>query len=197
MKLTDQKKLAILHAAELLFIDQGVEQTSMEHIAKQANVSKRTLYNHFETKDILFHAVLFRLHEQIQTNDRINYTANDSIRNQLTAIARQEVALLTSEKFMRMARVAFMHILQHPELAQQLSTSKVGCLAYLDDFLIAACSAGALKIDDIPFAAKQFVYQLKGFVLYPNLYQIDVPSVQQTNAIIDETVKLFLSRYQA
>ncbi|MFD9427947.1 MULTISPECIES: TetR/AcrR family transcriptional regulator [unclassified Streptomyces] len=43
----------ILAAAALLFATQGINATGMEQIAKEAPVSKRTLYAHFRTKDDL------------------------------------------------------------------------------------------------------------------------------------------------
>lgn len=197
MKLSEQKRQAILTAADHLFFEQGVEQTSMEQVAKVANVSKRTLYNHFDTKDALFHAILLHLKDQIKSGAPVIYDESQPVDAQLRHIAQQESALLTSDKFLRVARVAFMHMLQDPDLARQLSASKVGCLTYLEPFLTQACAAGALVIDDIPFAAKQFVYQLKSFVFYPNLYGFDIPDAAQTTRIIDESVELFLARYQA
>ncbi|WP_405607512.1 TetR/AcrR family transcriptional regulator [Streptomyces sp. NBC_01508] len=43
----------ILAAAALLFATQGINATGMEQIAKEAPVSKRTLYAHFRTKNDL------------------------------------------------------------------------------------------------------------------------------------------------
>lgn len=49
------KKLAILEAASKLFNEQGYDRTSIEDIATQLNVSKRTLYYYIDSKEeILF-----------------------------------------------------------------------------------------------------------------------------------------------
>lgn len=49
------KKLAILEAASKLFYEQGYDRTSIEDIAAQLNVSKRTLYYYIDSKEeILF-----------------------------------------------------------------------------------------------------------------------------------------------
>lgn len=58
MKLSEQKRVHILDAAEQLFFENGVANTSMDEVAKTAAVSKRTVYNHFETKDALFTPLL-------------------------------------------------------------------------------------------------------------------------------------------
>jgi AcrR family transcriptional regulator len=52
------KRDAILGAARLVFGEQGYSRTSIDAIAARANVSTRTIYNHFDGKDSLFSAVL-------------------------------------------------------------------------------------------------------------------------------------------
>jgi AcrR family transcriptional regulator len=41
----------IVHTAIQLFLSQGFDSTTMEQIAKEADVAKRTLYNYFPNKD--------------------------------------------------------------------------------------------------------------------------------------------------
>ena len=52
-RLTDRKRAAILEAAVAEFRESGYEATSMDRIAASAGVSKRTVYNHFPTRDAL------------------------------------------------------------------------------------------------------------------------------------------------
>ena len=196
MKLSEQKKLSILQAAETLFFEQGMENTSMELVAREANVSKRTLYNHFETKDALFHAILLRLQNQLRTGNVITYDKSLPVETQLLTIAQQEAEFLSSAPLLKVARVAFMHMLQQPALAKQLTANKIGCATFLDEFLQDAVKAGSLHIEDIPFASKQFIYQLKSFIFYPNLYQFDIPNSNNIDNIVEQTVSMFVSRYR-
>lgn len=53
-----RKRLAILRAARKAFLDGGYARTSMDTIAKAAEVGIKTLYRHFENKDDLFSAVM-------------------------------------------------------------------------------------------------------------------------------------------
>ena len=57
-KLMARKRADILAAARKSFLETGYEGTSMESIAKAADVSIMTLYRHAETKDDLFSAVI-------------------------------------------------------------------------------------------------------------------------------------------
>ena len=197
MKLSEKKRLAILNAAEVLFYKSGVEHTSMDQIAAQAGASKRTVYNHFATKDELFHAILARMLANINNDEIISFDQNTAIEQQLTAIAEQEVMLLTSANFLRIAKIAFMQMLLQPELAKSLANNSMGCMRYLESFLQDANSAGVLDIDEVDVAAKQFVYQLKSFVFYPLLYGFESVKQQQSELVIKQTVALFLARYKA
>ena len=53
-----RKRDAVLDAAMDLFIEQGFGATSIDSVAARANVSKATVYAHFENKDALFAAVM-------------------------------------------------------------------------------------------------------------------------------------------
>ncbi|MEW5867849.1 MAG: TetR/AcrR family transcriptional regulator [Chloroflexota bacterium] len=52
----------IIQAAHHLFIQQGYHGTSMRQIAKKAGIALGGLYNHFDSKEAVFHAVLLAYH---------------------------------------------------------------------------------------------------------------------------------------
>ena len=196
MKLSEQKKLQILKASELLFYTQGVSHTSMEQVAKAAEVSKRTVYNHFESKEILLLAIMQDMLSTLEQGPTINYDGTKCINVQLVEIAHQEVALLTSERFLRLAKIAFMQMLQDPQFAQSVNASDIGCQRYLADFINQAISANILEIDNIELAIKQFIYQLKSLIFYPKLYGFEELTQVEIDHIINESVKMWLARYQ-
>ena len=57
MKRTEKKRKDIIDAAIDEFEEQGFLGAKTTSIAKKANVSSRTLYNHFESKEALFEAI--------------------------------------------------------------------------------------------------------------------------------------------
>lgn len=196
MKLSDKKRLAIVNAAERLFCEEGVETTSMVEIANCAQVSKRTLYNHFPSKDDLFYAVLTNKQAQLSEVEVVSYNPEISIEAQLKRVAQNEVMLLRSEPFLRIAKMALMQLLKRPELAQQMNSAKIGCMTYLEQFLADAVSHGSLEIIDLALASKQFIYQLKGFVFYPHLFNFDKLTEDEEQALITQTVSMFLAQYK-
>lgn len=196
MKLSDKKRINILDAAEQLFFESGVEHTTMDQIAKAAQASKRTVYNHFSTKEVLFHAIIGRMVEHLDQAQDVTFDSQVSIKAQLTVIAQQEVALLNSQHFLRIAKIAFMQMLQQAELAKDIANNQFGCMRYLEVFLQDANAASTLQIEDVEFAAKQFVYQLKSFIFYPVLFGFEIPESLPVEKIIEQSVTTFLSRYQ-
>ena len=60
----DAAREAILDAAFVRFAGYGLRRTSMEDIAREAHVSRASIYFHFGSKDQVFRALAERLHEQ-------------------------------------------------------------------------------------------------------------------------------------
>ena len=56
-RVKEKKKRAIKEATFLLFSERGFNEVKIEHIAKEANVSQVTIYNHFGSKDALFRSL--------------------------------------------------------------------------------------------------------------------------------------------
>ncbi|MGR5470249.1 TetR/AcrR family transcriptional regulator, partial [Vibrio astriarenae] len=54
MKLSEKKRLALIEAAQQEFIEYGFTCANMDRVCGRAATSKRTLYRHFESKDVLF-----------------------------------------------------------------------------------------------------------------------------------------------
>jgi AcrR family transcriptional regulator len=55
-----QKKEAFLKAAEKLFVEKGFENTSIDEVVRNAGLTKRTLYQYFQSKEDLFYAVALK-----------------------------------------------------------------------------------------------------------------------------------------
>ncbi|MFD8079572.1 TetR/AcrR family transcriptional regulator [Streptomyces sp. NPDC059718] len=76
----------ILKAATELFIAQGVNATGMDQLTTVANVSKRTLYTHFASKDDLVQAYLRELEDGLLPAEVIPGEPCPDPREQLLAV---------------------------------------------------------------------------------------------------------------
>jgi len=65
-----EKREAILESAWRCFLADGIRGTSLERIARQAGVTRVTLYSHFADKTVLFEAVIRREMERLVLSQR-------------------------------------------------------------------------------------------------------------------------------
>ena len=66
MNQSERKRQAILNAAISEFLANGFRGSSMDAISTRAEVSKRTVYNHFESKEALFQAIVMEMFRYVQ-----------------------------------------------------------------------------------------------------------------------------------
>jgi TetR/AcrR family transcriptional regulator of autoinduction and epiphytic fitness len=118
-KLTDRKREAILEAAIAEFHSNGFDATSMDKIAASAEVSKRTVYNHFPSKDDLFAAILQQLWECTAATTEAPYRADLPLREQLLELMQQKMHMLSDPSFMNLASVVIAEGIHSPQRAQE------------------------------------------------------------------------------
>jgi len=58
----DRSRGLLLDTAQSLFVNQGYAATSMRQIAESAGLALGGIYNHFASKEAVFHAALFERH---------------------------------------------------------------------------------------------------------------------------------------
>lgn len=197
MRLTDRKREAIVLAAIAEFRDTGFEVTSMDRIAARAEVSKRTVYNHFPSKEELFAEILQRLWCRIGEIPDSIYRPGATLRHQLRCMLQAKMQTLTDTNCLDLARVALGATIHSPERAEVW-------LARLDEreetfaaWIRAAQADGRLKPADPTFAATQMHGLLKGFAFWPQVtFNKPVLSPEQQAEVIESTLDMFLGWYE-
>ena len=119
-KLTERKREDIIRAAKDEFRDNGFGGTSMDRIAEVAGVSKRTVYNHFDSKETLFKAVAQDMCNIFQSISEYPYEASRPIREQLQTIANRQMEFLCSERTLRLFKMLTAETLAAPELTKPI-----------------------------------------------------------------------------
>jgi AcrR family transcriptional regulator len=89
----------ILEAAKKMFIMNGLDGTSMQQIADEANINKSLLHYYFRNKEKLFNAVFIFAFQHFvpQINDVIN--SGESIEKKIEKLVDEYIELLTINKF--------------------------------------------------------------------------------------------------
>jgi len=190
------KHQAILDAAKSAFQEFGVQATSMDKLAELAQVSKRTIYNHFESKEVLVMQLVADLWNKALVQNNIVFNKDSSIEEQLTQLITTEVELMADAEYIALSRVAFGHFFYHPEDLQKKVAEFSAQETSLKRWLKVAKEEGYLTVTDIDFAVTQLHNLLKGSCFWPQVMGMkgSLTEAEQEH-IVNETVAIFLSRY--
>jgi TetR/AcrR family transcriptional regulator of autoinduction and epiphytic fitness len=194
MAVSDQKKKQIVEAAIAEFQEKGFAGSSMDRISERAQVSKRTVYNHFESKEVLFKAINQCLADQINSALELAYDPEMPIRDALVRLGWAEGELMVNPCFMSLARMIMSETIRDPELAADMN-ARMTKLTIFAEFIERATKEGKLKAEDPSVAAEQFLGLIKSRSFYPNIYAARVPGRDEMDKVIQESVDLFLAKY--
>ncbi|WP_434930891.1 TetR/AcrR family transcriptional regulator [Shewanella sp. HL-SH5] len=191
------KRQAIIDAAKRTFKSIGVAATSMDKLAEEAQVSKRTVYNHFATKEALVMHLVSELWLEAMARNQGQYQADKDLLQQFTAIILTEIEFINSQEHIDMARVAFGHLFYNSEeMNREVEKMKLLETALLR-WIKAAVSDNKLALTDVNFANEQLMHLIKGHCFWPQLLAYKpLLTSEERQHLADETAKMFLSRYQ-
>ena len=195
-RLTDRKRQAILTAAADQFRANGFEASSMDKIAASAGVSKRTVYNHFPSKENLFAETLIELYSGSATILEVPYRSDAPLREQLTALMALKAASMADPQFLALSKVAIAEAVHAPErvrpLVARLGEREQGVTTWIR----AAQADGRIKAGDPEFAAALLQGQVKALAFWPQM-TLNVPPLTpaQQAALVEAAVSMFLSYF--
>lgn len=194
--LTQQKRADILEAALTEFEARGFRETSMDRIAETAKVSKRTVYNHFASKEALFDAIAQQLSDRVHQVTDYPYDPSLPVDRQLRAIGEQMLDMLAAPSFVSLARVTLVEMIRSPDLARKtyllFRERQSGLALWLGE----ATRDGRLSVDDPVWAADQFFGLIKSFAFWPQILgDQPIPDRKTRTRILDSAVAMFLGIY--
>lgn len=197
-RLTDRKHAAIVQAAVAQFRASGFEATSMDQVAATAGVSKRTLYNHFASKEALFAEILVQLWDRSAALLDARYRADQPLQKQLSALLLQKVAMVSGADFIDLARVAITATSHSPQRAQEMLQRLAEKENALLTWVRAAQQDGRLRPAEPQQVVQQMESLVKGSAFWPQvtLGQARLTAKAQRQLAAD-TAELMLSRYAA
>lgn len=194
---SDKKREAIIQAATQAFQEFGVNGTSMDKLAELANVSKRTVYNHFSTKEDL---VMHLIKEQWQSalvDINTEYKSDSPLNEQLEDLVFQEVSFMCSDSHLELARVAIGHFFYKPEKLKDEVTQLKAQESSLHRWLKKAEADNRLAFEDIGQVVNEIDSLIKGQSFWPQLFKIeDNLSDDDKWRITRNIVAMVLSRYE-
>ena len=187
----------VIEGARNVFLRDGFEGASVDDIAREAGVSKATLYSYFPDKRILFLEICkeqclkqadaaFDLEKCDKPIDELLTVAASILVNFLISPFSQSIHRLAvgeSDRFPELARAFYK---SGPELGRER-------LKILFD---AGIRRGELKIDDLDLAADQFAALCKTDIwVRVSFHVTSTPTQTEIDKIIAGTVDMFMARY--
>jgi TetR/AcrR family transcriptional regulator of autoinduction and epiphytic fitness len=195
-RLTDRKRLAILAAAADQFRAHGFDASSMDKIAALAGVSKRTVYNHFPSKDELFAETLVQLFHSSGAVHELPYRADAPLREQLMELIQLKVDTLADQNFLDLARVAIAEAVVSPERARAIVARLGEREEGVSVWIRAAQADGRLKPGDPAFAAAMLHGQVKAVAFWPQVTMGAPPLAPEMRAqLVEAAVSMFLAYF--
>lgn len=159
LPITRGRKFAqVLEGARKVFLRDGFEGASVDDIAREAAVSKATLYSYFPDKRLMFIEV-FRAELSRDTADASALIDVDlPVEQVLPFIVQMISSQLTSDFGVRVYRVSVGEAERFPTLAQEYYDAGPGLLrSQLVRYLERCVQRGELVVEDLELAADQLI----------------------------------------
>jgi TetR/AcrR family transcriptional regulator, mexJK operon transcriptional repressor len=188
----------ILDAARKVFMESGYGAASMDAIARQAAVSKATLYTHFDGKDALFEALIVMECKHLSGQIGLRALDEPDIRVALRSLAQDFNTLLCQDESLAMYRIVVAEAPRFPELGRIFYDS--GPRIMIDriaELLARAAKHGLLNVRDARRAAVQFISLVRGDSQLKRVLGLKPATKDVADSYVDSGVDLFLSGYGA
>jgi TetR/AcrR family transcriptional regulator, mexJK operon transcriptional repressor len=189
------KRERVVAAASRLFLEDGYGATGMDAIAKEADVSKATLYSYYEDKSSLFADVMLRMCEEVGGHLQMDTLIGGSPEDTLRAIALHGLRRVLNSIRRQFLQRVVAESREFPELGRKFWENGPGRVqGVLTRYLEDAKRRGALDIDDPPRVAARLVGQITGLYLLPMLAGArSAPSEAEIRRDVDEIVGEFVA----
>lgn len=197
MKLTEKKRKQIILAAVDEFKAHGFSNTSMDSIAKGAQVSKRTVYNHFSCKETLFSGIVDYMFTLMKEQSLPQYQKNKPLKQQLIEIALQKITLFSSNFFIDISKVVIPEGIHNPERILHALDQLEEVEKDIDNWFEQAIADKRIEKLSAHQASEKFIGLIKLDAFWPRLFKgISAPNEQEALKIATEATCLFLAYYQ-
>lgn len=189
-----KKRNMILQGATIAFMEHGYKNTSMDLIAEYASVSKKTIYNHFESKENVILTIITYYLEGKSDIKNIMYDNTKTIESQLLEFINAELYLVNTPEKLGLARVLTQTFIADQQLAYRIvakfEPNRLKFIKWLED----ANADNKLRVEDLERAATIFYGMIEGGITYPVLFQKEL-NIKASNIFIEDIITTFLCRF--
>jgi len=192
------KRRQIMDGARAVFLDQGFDAASMGEIARRAGVSKGTLYVYFDSKELLFEAIVAE-QCQAQAEQVFSLDSNDhDVEAVLSRVGRDYLHFLCQPGRLSPLRTVISIADRMPEIGKIFyETGPAVGIARVARYIEDQREAGVLDVGDCQTAAAQFLDSCQSTIFKPMLFNAAAPPAEQRiNHVVGMAVRVFLAAYR-
>jgi len=199
---SEGKRIAIVQAARRLFLRDGFERVSVDAIAAEAGVSKRTIYNHYRDKERLFLDVIGETYDSmigavVALMDKyLTDLPDEAVEDGIIEFSR-EVALFAARTPERPAVIRLM-MSEAPHFPALLGVEARprGITAAIAERLARLDSRGLLDVPEPVDAANHLFALTMGQVNNRSMYGAIKLSEEEVNQMATSGARAFLRAYR-
>jgi AcrR family transcriptional regulator len=194
----DNAKLRqVLEGARRVFLADGFDGASMNDIAREAGVSKGTLYVYFDSKEALFVA-LIREERAHQAERLCDFdTSSADVVEVLRIFGRSLLQKMTRPDSVAHIRTVIAAAGKFPEIGRAFYTAgPQHGIDRLSEYLAVQSEAGHLSIDDPRLAASHYLQLCQGDLFRRVLFaMIETVEPADIETVVEEALELFMKVY--
>jgi AcrR family transcriptional regulator len=191
------KAQSILAAAKDCFLASGYGAVSMDQIAREAAVSKATVYAHFAGKEELFGAVIARGCAGYFAAFTAGELDPGDVHGSLMILGRRFLDLVLSPDAIALHRIILAEVTRFPTLGDVFwQAGPERERVQIEGFLDSAAAAGSLQVADKRLAAEQFIGLVRGDIQLRQLLHLDGAAGEaEIGAAVAAAVDTFLRAF--
>jgi TetR/AcrR family transcriptional regulator, mexJK operon transcriptional repressor len=193
-----RKAEGILAAAKRAFLAAGFGAVSMDSIAREASVSKATVYAHFGSKEELFGAVIGRECERYFASFSAGELDPRDVRASLTVLGRRFLELVLSPDAIALHRIITGEVTRFPVIGEIFwRAGPERQRVQVEVLLRSAAACGALEFADPRLAAEQFISLVRGEIQLRQLLHLAPEAGQhEISVAVRSAVDTFVRAFQ-
>jgi TetR/AcrR family transcriptional regulator of autoinduction and epiphytic fitness len=167
----DQRRAMLIDAAETVFMERGYHLATMDDVAQQAGMSKKTVYQVFPGKAVLFEALLIdRLQPLTLAPPDDGLAAEDSLVELLVWLGE----FVLSDRQMALMRLMVAEAPKSPEIAEALARMQIGRgRGRLERWLAARSESGEVRVGNPQETASILFGMVLGDTLFSKLLNME------------------------
>jgi len=193
-----EKRAKILQAAKSIFLKMGYHATNMNQIAKEAGVTKLTVYNHFQDKNNLFMCAIEESCEESIRAKQFQLTADSDFKQALVLMCQRALSIIYLPEALKLDCLLFELAAEQSPLTRQFFDASHTRMCHVwCDFFEQAIGFKFIQADE-PIKQTELIISLMLGIRHQQvlLGLVPVPTADEIDQMIEHAIEIFLLKYQ-